>query len=449
MPNSEDKPKAKPIKKINSSLASRSLSLTKLGLKAGAQWAARGISQIIENEDLREKRWKDFLVHQAKSFSSEVGQLKGSLMKAGQLLSMYGEHFFPPEVNQFLKTLQHDSPPVEWKVIELVLLKELGAEKLAALEIEHESHASASLGQVHRAIVRATGEKLALKIQYPGVDKAIGADLKALKMLLGFMQVLPKDLDLTPLFAEVKTMLEQEVNYELEADWTEACAYKLRDDDRYVVPRVFREFSSRKVLATSFEEGVRFDDPTVQSLPQERRNALAASFLDLYFRELFEWRTVQTDAHVGNYRARLGPNGRDQIVLFDFGATRGFPGEFIFYYKRMIHGALLNDPARLREAALRLRFIEEGDDPRLLQLFEDFCFGVVEPFRVPEYDWKKTDLPERTTKIAFDILKNFKLRTPPREIIFLDRKTGGVFIIMGVLGAKMASREILEKYLND
>lgn len=441
------KPKS-PLHKISSGWASRGLSLTKLGLKTGAQWAARGVSRLVESEEIQERRWKDFLISQARSFSQEIGQLKGSLMKAGQMLSMYGEHFFPPEVNQFLKTLQQDSPPLSWEAIEPVLARELGPERMARLTIDPEPVAAASLGQVHRAVVKGSGDVLALKIQYPGVDQAIESDLKALRMLLTMIQAVPKDLDLSPLFAETKSMLQQEVDYELEAHWTHRQAEMLADDPRFAVPGVRAEFCTRRVLATEFQEGVRIDSPEVASLPLERRNRLAASLLDLYFRELFQWRFVQTDPHPGNYRLRLSDDGNDQWVLLDFGATRGFPEEFVNSYRNLIRAALFKDRPAFMAAALELRFVEADDDPELLRLFETFCFALVEPFRADTYDWKNTDLPQRTSQAALEILRNFKWRTPPREILFLDRKTGGIFVMMGILGANFSAREILLKYLD-
>src|SRR5690606_19398227 len=118
------------------------------------------------------------LQNQAALLSNELGELKGSLMKAGQMLSMYGEHFLPPEANALLKSLQQDSRPLLWEAIEPHLKKYLPEEKLAELEIEKDALACASLGQVHRARIKATGEMICLKIQYPQVDKAIDSDLK-------------------------------------------------------------------------------------------------------------------------------------------------------------------------------------------------------------------------------------------------------------------------------
>lgn len=445
---------------IKSSVLSRGFSLAKLSLNAGVQMAGRSLSELWKDREGQEQRWKDFLAGQARVFSEEIGELKGSLMKAGQALSMYGEHFFPPEVNQFLKTLQHDSPPLEWSVLRRTLVDELGEEKIAELEIEEAPVASASLGQVHRARVRGTGELLALKIQYPDVDRAIESDLRALRRFVHVLKLVPNDFDMDPLFQEIGDMLRQETDYRIEAEWTEKFAARLTGDERYVVPRVIRSYSTKKVLATTFEEGVRIDDPLIQSLSQERRNRLGESFLDLYFRELFDWRWVQTDPHAGNYRVRLAADGRDRIVLLDFGATREYPPGFIEPYRRMIEASAFHRLEDFRRAALELRFLQENDDPRLRGLFEELCFTIIEPFMDPadprhgggiaadgSFDWKDTDLPQRTSRKALEILRGFPLRSPPKEILFLDRKTGGVFILLSILRVRINARHILLKNL--
>lgn len=430
-------------------------------LNTGAGLASHRVSTMFSSDEKKDENWRSFLLNRAKFLSSELGELKGSLMKAGQMLSMYGEHFLPEEANQLLKSLQADSPPLSWKAIEPIYRRELGEERYAKLEIEQEPIGSASLGQVHKARIIATGEIIALKLQYPGVDRAIDNDLKALKSFFNMMKFLPQGKVTDQLFDEIKTMLVQEMDYESEATATESYAKRLEGDQRYVVPRVYREFSGPKLLATSFERGFRADDPLIKNLAPERRNRLALAYMELYFKELFEWGVVQTDPHLGNYRIRISPTGEDQFVLFDFGAVRTYGDEFLRPYHAMVAASLRNDVVNLREAAMHLKFLGAEDDPKLRDIFEDFCTMTVEPFLEPSdirntdgrvgadgvYDWKNSDLPQRLTKKVFEMIRGFELRTPPREILFLDRKTGGVFVFMSVFGAKIRARELLLKYL--
>jgi predicted unusual protein kinase regulating ubiquinone biosynthesis (AarF/ABC1/UbiB family) len=457
------KPQDKTLNKLKSSLFSRGFSVAKLTLQTATSVAQHSVTTVFESSESKDLLWKKLLKNQASLISNELGELKGSLMKAGQMLSMYGEHFLPQEANELLKSLQSNSPPLAWTSMEPFLKKHLSPEKLALLEIDTKALASASMGQVHRARIKATGENIVLKIQYPNVDKAIDSDLKTLRTLLTTLKLMPQDLEIDPLFDEVRQMLKQETDYELEAQLTEEYFDRLQGDSRYVVPRVYREFSGAKVLATSYEIGVRVDDPLIQSFAQDRRNRLAVNFLDLYFKEIFQWGVVQTDPHSGNYSVRIDPQGQDKLVLFDFGATRTYSPDFLGPYGRMIKGALYNKPEMLTQAAFDLKFIEMGDNPDLRKIFEEFCFETVEPFiefndprnihqeMSPEgiYDWKNTTLPQRLSQKVFKMIRQFKWRTPPKEIIFLDRKTGGVFIFLSILRAKISGRAMLIKYLEN
>lgn len=459
---SNSKPAPKELDKIKSSFLSRGLSLAKITISAGSGLAGKSISTAFSSKEKKDEKWKEFLQNQASFLSQELGELKGSLMKAGQMLSMYGEHFLPPEANEFLKSLQSDSPALKWSAIEPILLKHLGPELMSELEFEKEALACASIGQVHRARIKATNELVAVKVQYPDVDKAIDSDLKAIKGFLSLAKLVPKDVKTDHIFAEVKNMLVQEMDYEQEAKWTELFAEKLANDQRYVVPKIYRRYSNKKVITTSFERGLRADEGMILSLAPERRNKIALAFLDLYFMELFELKVVQTDPHVGNYKIRVDPSGNDQIVLLDFGATRAYESEFMKAYHLMIKASLYNDLELFEKAAKNLRFIQDGDSPELKKTFEAFCFEVVEPFldrddarnnsgqidELGRYDWKNTDLPQRLTKKIFKIIQSHKWRTPPQEILFLDRKTGGVFIFLAVLGVKLKGRDILLKYLS-
>lgn len=451
----------KQLNKIKSSVLQRGLSLTKLTVNTGAKVAGHGIATIFANDKEKQEKWQKFLTSQAKTFSRELGELKGSLMKAGQMISMYGELFLPPEANEFLKTLQSQSPPLAYSEIEKILKAQLPPEKLAQLEIDPVSIGSASLGQVHKAKIKATGEFIALKVQYPGVEQAIESDLKAMRSFMKMLNFLPGELQTDVLFTEVKEMLKQEVQYKLEAQQTKRYRELFKNDSRFVIPQIYDEFSTDKILATSFEKGISPDDPLVKSLSQERRNKLGMNYLDLYFNELFIHSYVQTDPHLGNYKIRLNPNGEDQLVLLDFGAVREYGAEFMKYYRRMVKASLLRDEKALEKAALDLKFIGGSDAPELKELFKKFCLMTVEPFLDPtdlhlpkdlmdsngNYDWKKSDLPKRLTEILMKIIKGFPLRTPPRELVFLDRKTGGVFIFLSVLGAKIRARELILKHL--
>jgi len=448
----------KPLQKIKSSILQRGLSLTKLTIDTGSKVVGHNLTTLFSNPELKDQKWQKLLATQAQKLSRELGELKGSLMKAGQMLSMYGELFLPPEANEFLKTLQSKSPPLQFSEIEKILKAEL-IDRLQLLEIEPVAVGSASLGQVHKARVKSTGKWMALKVQYPGVADAIDSDLKAIRSFMSVLNLLPGELQTDILFQEVRGMLDQELDYALEIKHTRRYGQLLLEDSRYVVPEIVEEFSSPHVIASSFEKGLSPDDPLVVALSHERRNRIGMAYLELYLKEVFQWRFVQTDPHLGNYKVRLQASGEDQLVLLDFGAVREYDLGFMHAYSRLIKSALLRDTAALERASLELKFIVGTDSPELKQQFQDFCLMTVEPFLDPKdpqarfmsadglYDWKKSDLPKRLTQKILGIIRSFPLRTPPRELVFLDRKTGGVFVFLSVLGAQIRGRELMLKYL--
>ena len=442
-------------------MMSRGFSLAKLSLGASSRIAAHKLGNLISGEDASGQRLQDLLLAQVKALASELGQLKGSLMKVGQMLSMYGEHFLPPEVNSILKSLQYQSPPLQWRSIKKELVAELGADKLSELEIEHTPLASASLGQVHLATIIETGERIALKIQYPGVAKAIDSDIRTLRGIFGMAQLIPSMPLLDELFTEVKEMLVQEIDYRKELEYTNYFREALKGDKRIIVPKTYPRYSTSKVLATSYEEGFGVDSPEVAALSQERRNTLGLIALEVYYQELFKLGRVQTDPHIGNYKIRIqkvpGSHYRsdaseydDKLILLDFGALRTFDEQWLKNYRAMVRASLVRDRVALQKAAEALGFSEPNDDERLKEIFAEFCFVMTEPVtQEGDYDYKATDLPKRLTKMVGSLISNFKLRAPPREVVFLDRKTGGVFIFLSVLRAKLNSRSLLDRYLTE
>ena len=443
------------ISRIKSSIFERTLSVAKIGLHTGFKYAA----QKTFGQDKA-----NFYSEQAQYITNELGQLKGSLMKAGQMLSMYGEYFFPTEANAILKQLQSDSPALHWNAMKPHLESLMSAELLSQLEIESTALGTASMGQVHKAIIKATGEAIVLKIQYPGVENAIDSDITSLKRLLQFSKIIPSNIDLNPVMDEIREMLLQELDYVLEAELTEKyeklvetipdCRYK------YKVPKVYRRFSSKKILATEYIPGLKADHQLVQNLSQARRNRLSENFLELYQYEIFTWNFMQTDPHLGNYKIQIDPQGNDRLALIDFGASKQFPIPFIEAYRKMIKGAIVGDKELFYKGAQDLGFIVDSDKPEYIKAFTDFCFQTVEPFFEPNdprnldgkvnhegrYHWKQTDLPSRVMKNAIQF-KNFDLRSPPKDILFLDRKTGGVFIFLSVLQADINGRKIMNPFM--
>ncbi len=434
----------------------RNLALTKLGFGAGTQIVAHSVMNAFRGRIERTEANKDFYAKQAQVLADELGRLKGSVMKAGQMLSLYGQYFLPEEAVDVLSSLQDDTQPVSWHVVAPVLEKQLGRERLAELEIDEHPLAAASLGQAHRARRRKDGLELVVKIQYPGVADAIDSDIKTLSRLLAMTRLAPKGLDLTPAFTEVREMLHREVDYLSERRFTEEFARRLANDRRFIVPRVLAEYSGERVLTTTYESGLSARAPEVLKLSQARRNRLGAGFIDLFLSEFFEWNLVQTDPHFGNYRIRIGERAdEDRIVLLDFGATRPFPANFVHQYAEIVRGAIQRQPARLLRGAIGIGLMQAEFPDAVKQAFSQMCELIVEPFNAREdsgtppqlrnskgeYRWADSNLPMRVANVAARNALSRYFRVPPREIVFLHRRIAGVFIMLATMNVELNARE--------
>lgn len=438
----------------------RNLALAKLGLGAGSQIVAHSIINIFRGEVARDEADREFYRRQAEVLTNELGKLKGSVMKAGQMLSLYGQYFLPKEAVKVLSTLQDDTPPVDWKVVAPVLERTLGRRRLAELEIDQEPLAAASLGQAHRARRKSDGLEVVVKIQYPGVATSIESDISTLSRLLMMSRLIPKGLDLTPMFAEVRDMLFREVDYVAERQFTEDFHRRLSGDSRYVVPTIVGDYCSDKVLTTTFESGLHVEDEAVQKLTLQRRNRLGHAFIELFMMEFFKWGLVQTDPHFGNYRLRLGSKpSEDRIVLLDFGATRHFAREFMSGYARIVKGALLDDLEQVRDGSVSIGLMPDNAPDAVVASFMQVCRLIVEPFArtrdLPPgavnargaYKWGDTDLPMRVANTAARSALSTYFRVPPREIVFLHRRLAGVFIMLATLRAELNARPLVIEYL--
>lgn len=433
----------------------RNLALTKLGFGAGSSIVAHSIRNIFRGEVSRDEANREFYQRQAQVLADELGQLKGSVMKAGQMLSLYGQYFLPPEAVEVLSTLQDDTPAVAWQHVAPVLDRQLGRERLRELDIDEQPIAAASLGQAHRARRKRDGLELVVKIQYPGVADAIDSDIRTLSRLLLMSRLTPKGLDIGPIFAELREMLVQEVDYLAERRFTEDFARRLDGDRRYVVPTVLGEYSGARVLTTTYESGYSPRAAEVSALPQPRRDRLGGAFIELFVREFFDWGLVQTDPHFGNYRVRIGDRADDdRIVLLDFGATRRFERRFVAAYSCIVRGAIEQDHALIERGATEIGLIEAGFPRPAMLAFAQMCETIVEPFtdpaeqRIPKallttdgaYRWGDSDLPMRAAQAGAKNALSVHFRVPPREIVFLHRRLAGVFIMLAQLGSQYSPR---------
>jgi predicted unusual protein kinase regulating ubiquinone biosynthesis (AarF/ABC1/UbiB family) len=284
-----------------------------------------------------------------------LGQLKGAAMKIGQLASFIDTEFLPPEYRELyqekLADLRTSAPPMEWKKVRSVLEEEWDEPPEELFEdFEHDAAAAASIGQVHRATL-TDGRKVAVKIQYPGVAKALRADMQNAGMLMRLAKALAPGLDAKAAAEELKARVLEELDYEYEAHNQRTFARAYRGHPFIYVPDVVTRLSRSRVLVSEWVDGMDFE--RVKELPQEERDRFGEIVFRFCFGSIYHLRHFNADAHPGNYVWM--EDGR--VAFLDFGMTKQLDAEQIELEIVAIQAVLDEDPERLREALADLGFL--------------------------------------------------------------------------------------------
>lgn len=374
------------------------------------------------------------LLEQADTLVTHVGQLKGAAMKAIQTLSVEGYDFLPPEVLQVLEKLQSQAPPVDAEVLFEVMQEQLGAEKLSRLEnISKEPMASASIGQVFTASL--DGQPVVIKVQYPGVAESVDADINTLKKLLkGFLVINNKKVDLDELMEEVRRVLKLETDYKNEAIMLKR--YRaLFGSSSYVLPRVYEDFISDKVLVMSREEGLEFPRWLAGNPSEEARQQVAVELLNLYIKEFFENQLVQTDPNPANFLI----NKNNQLVLLDFGATLEFEMEFVKNYQTLVRKVFSGDRKEILDQVYTMGFLDRRESSDVQEHFVDFLQLSMKPFEpeIQPFDFSQAEYSFEVRSQALSFSRKLKYSSPPKKLIFLHRKLGGIFMLLRRLEVQM------------
>ena len=418
------------LKKLKTKALDRSLSLSKAAVKVGSKAAGHTIKKYtgFDVEEGKALLWEK----QAEIVVKELSQLKGAAMKVGQTIAVFGDQFLPAPIVAKFAELQEDSIQLEWPEIEKCLNQRLGKEKMAELEIEKEAFAAASIGQVHKAKIKATGEIICLKVQYPGVGDAIDSDVDTIRRIFKVMKILPVDSSqFDEVLDEAKTMLKREVDYIQEMKMTDFYREAYKDNPKLKVPKTYPRYTTKKVIATEFCEGISLSDPKVKELSQERRDGICQVLFDTYFKELYELKLIQTDTHFGNFKVNLA-DSQDTLVLLDFGACKRYTKDFVESIKMAQKGVWKNDKELCEQALWQSGFLKEGDSQEIIDGFVDlvflhFGFYCAEDSPYFEKDafsedgkfyFCKTDLVTKGRDKALPLVMKTRFRPAPKEFLF-------------------------------
>ncbi|KAG2177998.1 hypothetical protein INT43_003251 [Umbelopsis isabellina] len=381
----------------------------------------------------------------------KLSRMRGAALKMGQMLSIQGiqaansgQSMLPPQLEQVLLRV-HDSANYmpEWQM-EQVMKEQLGSEwKSHFSSFDPVPIAAASIGQVHAATLASNGMALAIKIQYPGIVESIDSDLNNLKTLVTFSNLLPKGLYLDNTIRVTKQELAWECDYLREAGNATRFKELLSGDERFKVPAVVKELSTRMVLVSERLTGQVLSKAPTES--QEMKNKLGESLLRLCLREVFSFRFMQTDPNWSNffYNKKTG-----QIELLDFGACREYSSDFLNKYGKILVSAARGDRDGVWEHSKALNFVTGYETPVVWQIMKEAHIDSVmvlgEPFRqdAPDlYDFSTQTVTARV-RDTIPVMLQHRLTPPPDETYGLHKKLSGAFLLCTKLQSKFDTKRV-------
>ncbi|KAJ8544415.1 hypothetical protein ON010_g11852 [Phytophthora cinnamomi] len=352
--------------------------------------------------------------------------MRGAALKLGQMLSIQDEAMIPSKLAVALDRVRENAHVMPKDQLHHQLETELGEDWRSKFqEFDDVPIAAASIGQVHRATL-LNGERVAIKIQYPGVAESIGSDLSNLKRLVTYTNILPRGLYIDEIIRVGKEELTAECDYLTEAENQERFRELIEQSgmgEKYVVPRVYRELSTSRILTTQLISGVAVDKAV--HLSQDVRNSIARRILELTIHELFNWRFMQTDPNWSNFMYNAST---DTIGLVDFGAL----------------ASIQSHEKTLVDYSIKMHFLTGDESPAMMRAHVAAGMVVGEPFRSHEpFDFQKSKLTTRLGQHT-EVFMHGRLTPPPQEVYSLHRKLAGAFLMCIKLRAVVPCRDVLE-----
>jgi predicted unusual protein kinase regulating ubiquinone biosynthesis (AarF/ABC1/UbiB family) len=400
------------------------------------------LGTLTEEERLQER--EQLFSQVGEQIAQTLGEMKGAVMKVGQIASQFKD-VFPKEIADALAKLQKESPPMPFGVIERQIRQELGREPSEIFAfIDSKPFAAASIGQVHRARTHA-GEEVVVKVQYPGVDQCVESDLKHLRMALKLAGVLRVDKEmLDGIFAEIRRSLVDELDYVNEARNVREFAAFHADDPKIVVPQVFDEYTSTRVLTLAYEPGDDIRQVQAPRYSQDTINELGHRLVNAIGAQIYTLHAVHCDPHPGNFAFRTDGT----LVIYDYGCIKKIKPEIVAALRRSTYAAIKEDFAELDRALISLGVRNTENAPHMpADFYAPWATIVQRAFSATPFDFGNATLHEDVMRLARQSLKHWEAFRPSPDTMLVDRAIGGHYWTLKQLGVNTAFRDALYRNL--
>ena len=425
---------------LRATRGSRNAQLARLGARVGANYATTAARKSFASAERREELDREREMRSAEQIADELGNMKGALMKLGQMAS-YLDDGLPEPFRLALAQLQSNAPPMSVDLAVETLERELGRPLAEAfIEFDVQPIAAASIGQVHRAIMvddAGTERAVAVKIQYPGVADAIVSDLSNASLLGTVLKQGFGGLDPSEMVEEIKLRIAEEVDYELEARNQQQFADYYRGHPFIRVPEVITSLSTGKVLVSELADGFGWSE--LLQRPQKERDQAGEVIFRFVFRSLYRMGAFNGDPHPGNYLF----HDDGTVTFLDFGLVKHFTPEETTIFGSMVRAAVVDrdheEFRRIVESAGMLRPGAPVSTEDVGEYFSHF-YETVRADR--EMTWSR-DYANSIVRHTFDRSSPIsQYATVPRAFVFIQRINLGLYALLGDLGATGNYRRI-------
>lgn len=404
--------------KHSSSPGRRFMKLASMTASIASKTMTNSIRHLTADEEKKLEAKSKLLQDIGIQIAETLGEMKGAVMKVGQIASQYKD-IFPPEVAKAISKLQRQAPAMPFAAIQAQVEKELGKPLNVLFQsFDPEPFAAASIGQVHQATL-PSGEQVVVKVQYPGVDQACESDLKQVRLALRLMGVLKVDKKLQDrLFEEIQDSLSAELNYEIEAQNLQVFrTFHAALDDKIIIPRVYPEYSTRRVLTLSMERGDSIE--TASSWPLEVRNELGRRLLTAMGQEIFFLKRFHCDPHPGNFAFR--PDG--SVIIYDYGGVKTLSTEIVEHFKTLVRASRRGNIAEIEQQLDALHALAaKGQFPE--ELYQEWLEVLLRPLTT-HYDFAKNSAHHDGMLLVKRSLKYWDVFKPSPDTLMVNRTISG------------------------
>lgn len=450
----KDKPPTSKLGRLArlASLAPRSIPFALEGARR-----ALGGKRTEEEEEEARRRMSEEVRKTAEAMLKTLGEMKGLPLKLGQMAS-YIDGLAPPGYEErfqaTLKKLLDRAPPLSAEAAATMIRSELGA---APEEVfgtwERDPFAAASIGQVHRAVT-LSGHNVAVKVQYPGIDKAIENDLKSISLLESMMSPVSRKLNAKQTLDEIRSVFMSELDYSREAEMGDVFRRMNAEDPNVLVPRVYHSLSTKRVLTTEFVNGMGYTE-FCETASQEARDLAGATIWSFTFRSMLRYGMLYADPHPGNYR--FMPDGR--VAFLDFGCVKALPPALVASIKRYMIAAMDGNWPEFDRACVE----ELGYDPKdeSWDLYRSYTMELMMPLCTHELWHCSHEKARETVQYLARGIKGLvkkdgemMIHIPhvpkiPQDFTFVNRLQWGLASVMAGLRTRAYFRKLSEGWIRD